>query len=948
MQPTNRHRDGTLFHHILYTCELGDEPTRPAALLRALVHPGGRMHVLPRIPIASPWWGTSNPLSRLEGQLESGERIAQELYQAFQDNERQVHIEVTLGMDLEALLRRAEQTHADLVAFGRFGQHPRGRILQWMQRVASTLQRPALWSGEANITTIHHLLCPFDGDPNTLAPLTSLLRDHCTTAHRITLLALHEPAPPLEHNPTWLAEFTGTRASIHLTRMDGTVFDRPQAIARYAQQHGVDLLILPPATATSPIRWLETLSAQRLIHHTTLPILILPSPAPLGLERPHGRLDTHDVLASAEPFPVRIEQQGLFGEPRPIPDQAIALWIRGRIAATTTAQEGVIQIHPSWLGPETPTAIGLGRVPPTIDPPATVDTYVNVIQPGPRRITLLDARLDPPALARALQVLTTDNRNPPTHERTFIAVRLHPGERFASIRARLAAAGLTPTRVLDARTLLDEGPADDVPPGLEDVRLCRVAARLRAQGLAVDSVIHRSPRTPITDGFVAFHEQEILPATRNTVLTRIHESYREPPQDHDRRRARLDATTHSRSRPGHLVHFELDNTHARHALLRSIHHARQSIHLQAYIVADDPVTTEIATALHDAADRGVTVRILVDSLYSLHGSFGARNPLLERLANHPRIEVRAFRPIDHLPSLEEIKQRDHRKLVIIDGTVGVVTGRNLAREYYQGFDEITLSRTTHWRQVPWLDAGVRLEGPAVALINRAFAESWHEAGGKPFEVYEPPPTGPTTVRVVNHRGLRDAFTLETYLTLIDTAQDYLFVVNTFPLQFEVQHALLRAVRRGVKVKVLIGNVLPSWGSGTPFTGNVIRELANELVHSRVDALVQAGGEVYEFALPPRPGWDPDLGSIRPHVHAKIVSADGQLCALGSANLDVTAGYWENEALVVVEDPQLTQTLEKVLQQWLAHSWRIHPEDPAWKDRAERRAWLSRHWPRWIG
>jgi phosphatidylserine/phosphatidylglycerophosphate/cardiolipin synthase-like enzyme len=116
----------------------------------------------------------------------------------------------------------------------------------------------------------------------------------------------------------------------------------------------------------------------------------------------------------------------------------------------------------------------------------------------------------------------------------------------------------------------------------------------------------------------------------------------------------------------------------------------------------------------------------------------------------------------------------------------------------------------------------------------------------------------------------------------------------------------------------------------------------------MDALVAAGAEGYQFAVSDVPGWDGALGVVLPHVHAKIVSADGAACAIGSANLDITAGYWESEILLVVQDPAVAGALEARLDALIARSVRVDPADPAWQQLASRRAWLSRHWPAIIG
>jgi phosphatidylserine/phosphatidylglycerophosphate/cardiolipin synthase-like enzyme len=362
------------------------------------------------------------------------------------------------------------------------------------------------------------------------------------------------------------------------------------------------------------------------------------------------------------------------------------------------------------------------------------------------------------------------------------------------------------------------------------------------------------------------------------------------------------------------------------------------------MAADDDVGTLVEGALADAGSRGVRVRVAVDSLHGLEGSLGAHNPLLERLRGRPGVELRVLRPVTGLPSLDDLKRRDHRKLAVVDGKVALLGGRNLSHEYYTGFDEVRLTPESTWRLVPWLDAGARVQGPAVAALEHSFLDAWVDAGGTPFEIETPTRAGRTSVRVIVHRGLRDASTLEAYLSLIDGARSRVTTVNGFPMALEIQHALLRALTRGVRVRSVVGSLTPTH-DGKPFHGpwSTARIAATTFVHSRIDAIVGAGGEVYQFAVPPRPGWDPALGVVCPHVHAKLVMVDGRVCTVGSANLDITAGYWESELMLVVEDPAITARVETRIDELLDGSKRFDRDDPAWRQSARRREWM-RQWP----
>jgi len=115
------------------------------------------------------------------------------------------------------------------------------------------------------------------------------------------------------------------------------------------------------------------------------------------------------------------------------------------------------------------------------------------------------------------------------------------------------------------------------------------------------------------------------------------------------------------------------------------------------------------------------------------------------------------------------------------------------------------------------------------------------------------------------------------------------------------------------------------------------------VHSRVDALVAAGAECHEFTLAPQPGWAAELGAVQSHVHAKAMCADGRVCAVGSANMDITGGYWETELLLVVEDAAVAGAFETRIDRLIDGSVRVNRDDPQWQALARGRQWM-RHWP----
>jgi phosphatidylserine/phosphatidylglycerophosphate/cardiolipin synthase-like enzyme len=613
------------------------------------------------------------------------------------------------------------------------------------------------------------------------------------------------------------------------------------------------------------------------------PVLLLPpmTPSPPAAK---GVIDVADLMDDGAPIRVRIDALRPIGSLSPVPDQEVAFVAEGRVVASPlTSSAGEVELPPG-LSVHSLGVFRLGDE-SVVDPLAAIEEHIAIVRPTDRAFVLVDAELSPEALQRESVRAAKDGAE-------VLAVRMRPTRTCRSIRERLRAAGLA-GRVLDARAVLDEGEALDVTERNDPVRLARVTERLQRAGFAIAGAEPPEPAEPIF---------------------------------------------------GNRIEVELDNKKARRWLLDAIAESTKSVHLQVYMVSDDDVGAQVEAALAAAGARGVAVRVLVDSLHGLHGSFGVHNPLLERLAARPNVLLRTSRPIHTVPTIEDVKRRDHRKLAVIDDRIALLGGRNLAHEYYSGFEEIALSASASWREVPWLDAGARVMGPAVGALSSSFLEAWTNAGGAPFDFETPEPVGETAARVIVHRGLRDANTLDAYRELVDQARSHVYVVNGFPLALELQHALLSAIRRGVRVRSLVGHVTPTH-DGEPFTGPwaSMRTAATDFVHSRVDPLVEAGGEAYLFSVRDLPDWDPELGPVHPHVHAKLVSVDGERFAVGSANLDITSCYWESELMIVVDDATVALPLEAHLNELLATSTRIDRDDPKWQRLARRRSWM-RHWP----
>lgn len=885
----------------LLLVELDRDPAPAIATVRRIAPAAEVLSVVARVGDRAIAWRSSVAPDALSPSVEAS---VEALRTALTGAAATVQLGLAPTLDAGDLGELAAASAIDLVIAG----SARPDLVLAASRLASDRALPVLRTVPHRPGTgpIEEVVCAGFG-VRSLRLIADFLRDHGDQRLHVTLLA---PTTPARRSAAAILELGGIEARVDVVATPPPAV--PSWIQRAAAERPIDLLVLAsvPGPLLSTVAW-------------PAPVLALSPSAGPPLRQP---IDVADPVLDAGAIRLRIDYALGVGRREPIEDQSVALVSAGRMAALVTTRGGEAEVPADVTGGR----LGIFRVAGqgTRDLLAAIEAEARVVRPGRRPLLLFDVDVPGAGLIRLRKQAEAAGVE-------VLGVRLRPTRTCRAIRKRLAAAGIAAI-VIDASAVLDEGPALDVPRHADPVRLARVGAKLLSSGFPVAGVVYRGPRPPGTVGL------EAIPVDR---VAGRRWRVQPPAGALQTVEARLDATTGARPIAGNRVELELDNPTARRWLLEAIAAATTRIHFQVYMAADDAVGRLVAEALAAAGARGVAVRVVVDSLHGLDGSFGLTNPLLERLRSSPGVELRVSRPITGRPSLEDLKQRDHRKLAVFDGRRALLGGRNLSEEYYTGFQEVPLTRRSTWRAVPWLDAGARVEGPAVAELERSFLEAWTEAGGSRFAIESPPPAGPSSVRIVVHRGLRDAATLDAYLALIDGATSHVYTVNGFPLALEIQHALLRALRRGVAVRTIFGNLTPTHSRGEPFPGpwSTARAAATELVHSRMDPIAAMGGQCHHFAVAEQPGWEAGLGTINPHVHAKVVSVDGRVCAVGSANLDITAGYWESELMLVLEDPSAVASLEEALQRIARASPPIDRNDPAWQRAARRRHWLRR-WP----
>jgi cardiolipin synthase A/B len=324
---------------------------------------------------------------------------------------------------------------------------------------------------------------------------------------------------------------------------------------------------------------------------------------------------------------------------------------------------------------------------------------------------------------------------------------------------------------------------------------------------------------------------------------------------------------------GNRVELALNGDGTYPRLWADLRGAQRTITVQMYYAGPGRVADSLGAVLGERARAGVAV-------YLLYDAFGSNlsDAYLERL-RRAGVRVEAFRPL-RFRNLWVVQNRSHVRGIIIDGQVGWTGGFGIDDKWLGGGH----------KPDEWRETNVRFEGPAVLQLQAAFVAAWSEATGVLL-------AGRTAVNT--HEGgvaraglLYTAPTLgstaaERYLALsIATARERLYVTNAYFAPDENFMALLmRAARRGVDVRLLVGG---------PLTDVRTAQLAAQ---ARYDSLLSAGVHIYEY--------QPST------LHAKTFVIDGVWASIGTMNFDNRSLALNDESTLMVLDSVAGKRMEAV-------------------------------------
>jgi cardiolipin synthase len=328
------------------------------------------------------------------------------------------------------------------------------------------------------------------------------------------------------------------------------------------------------------------------------------------------------------------------------------------------------------------------------------------------------------------------------------------------------------------------------------------------------------------------------------------------------------------------------------AMVRDIASARRHVHVVSYIWrGEDGPSRRITDALLRRA-RGVECRILVDPLGSAKFDDRQREEL-----EASGCEVRSYGLRGDLRPTA----RNHRKIVVVDGAAGITGGWGL----HTSWEGDGTSRDE------WRDSSVRARGPVVAQMQRAFEQSWREAGGDPLprDAYpELPPRGRARAAFVASSPREDAPSAAEKMTklLVSAARKRLWIANSYFVPDEpLQDLLVAASRRGVDVRVLAPGDVHDW---PPVRAGQ---------RATYERLLGAGVRIFEY--------QPSM------MHSKTMAIDGRIGVVGSTNMDALSFDRLEEGSVVAEAPALAAHLERALRADFARSKEITREEWAKRD-----------------
>jgi cardiolipin synthase A/B len=360
------------------------------------------------------------------------------------------------------------------------------------------------------------------------------------------------------------------------------------------------------------------------------------------------------------------------------------------------------------------------------------------------------------------------------------------------------------------------------------------------------------------------------------------------------------------------------------AMLAAIASARDNINMESYIFEDDEVGQKFADALIAKQAQGVQVTLIYDSL----GSNAAPAEFFKRFTDSG-VQVLEFNPLNPLVAKKpwQFNERDHRKLLIVDGKTAFMGGINISSVYSAGSASRSSNKDKAGGSAPWRDTHLQVQGPVVSDFQKLFLETWASQDGPAMapRAFFPVETnrGTEVVRAIGSspEAPRSLF-YATLISAIDSAETSVHLTNAyFVPDPQLVASLTDAAARGVDVSLVLPSNSDSW-------------LVLNAGRAHYERLLKGGVKIYE-----RRG---------PLLHAKTGLIDGVRSTIGSTNLDRRSFLHNQEIDAVVLGSAFGQEMQAMFDADIAVSDSITLEKWERRPLADHlRELAARVWAYWL-
>jgi cardiolipin synthase len=371
---------------------------------------------------------------------------------------------------------------------------------------------------------------------------------------------------------------------------------------------------------------------------------------------------------------------------------------------------------------------------------------------------------------------------------------------------------------------------------------------------------------------------------------------------------------------GNGVELLVDGPQTYRAMFAAIAEAREYVLVESFIF-EEAVEGDrtLSKLLGEAAGRGVRVYVLYDAI----GSLTTDAEFLAGLKQH-QVALCAFNPLNPLDQrFAGLNQRDHRKIVVVDGERAFAGGINFSHAYRIASKQAKSRGFSRQKALDegWRDTHVAMRGTAVKQLERLFREMWGvaECEGEVQPVFvEKAKSGGNTLMQIVASTPKDEFN-EVYVTLLSVltyAQKSIDITMAYFVPDDaLEEALREAAKRGVRVRM----ILPSYSdfSGVFYAGR-----------AHYDELLEAGVEIYELESA--------------FLHSKSIVVDGVWSSIGSTNFDWRSFVHNYEISVCVIDEAFARRMDEMFAADLAESRQVtlaEWRDRGFKERFKEMLWL---------